>query len=462
MQTRVARDGRTVVPVARKGRTKVSGRSRAGYQAADLLLAMTEPSQKEEQDPRLEMPRILIETMRVVGPDDLTARDEALYKMLLAVARMQGIDRERHTVDMADMLDYLEIRSVDRAVESLGRITRTTVTYDLRQENLRRRATLPLIIAETTEDLKRGTATLEYSIPFPVRRAILDALSYAKLEINAFARFRCRYTARLYQRLALRAGYSVRDPWTIEPKQLAEELGFPVERWHYGTFLRDCLKPAMADIDNHVRRFHVVWQEVRGTGRGRPVEKLVFEPSEAVQRLDEAQAVEITRRMRMALEEADPVHSKDELPTTKDFAKAAGIVKRPAVELSEAFREALDDAKRDPSAPIGGGRRFLSGGMLLSTLRTSGPRAALSEWLRTLQFGKPLYPQERSTIKAAAQVPQMVPYAPDFVPLPDWSIDEAAEDHDPLDDVEVEDIEPPATFFDELAPTGEFADDIPF
>ena len=93
MQTRVARDGRTVVPVARKGRTKVSGRSRAGYQAADLLLAMTEPSQKEEQDPRLEMPRILIETMRVVGPDDLTARDVALYKMLLAVARMQGIDR---------------------------------------------------------------------------------------------------------------------------------------------------------------------------------------------------------------------------------------------------------------------------------------------------------------------------------------------------------------------------------
>src|SRR5690606_36233784 len=128
--------------------------------------------------------------------------------------------------------------------------------YDFLDEEVRRRGAMPLILAEVAEDLRSSTAVLTYAIPGPIRRVVMATRDYALLEINAFARFRNKYTGRLYQRLAYRAGMDdlLRKPWTVTPLQLAKELGYPLAKYgtlHYGSFIRRCLKPAIDEIEAH-------------------------------------------------------------------------------------------------------------------------------------------------------------------------------------------------------------------
>ena len=156
--TTVLEDG-TVVPfVARMGGKKPGG-SRKGYHAGDLLAAMT-GAEESTPWPTVEKPKVLIESIRVVGPDDLTARDQAVYEFLLATARAKGMEKEKHTVPLKKVMEYLDVDSVERVVESLDRIARTVVKYDLRDDEMRRRGWLHLIQAEVTEDLGTGKADL--------------------------------------------------------------------------------------------------------------------------------------------------------------------------------------------------------------------------------------------------------------------------------------------------------------
>ena len=373
-------DGRMIVHVSKR-RIPLRGAQRKGIQASDLMAALTDPAEGMKQSPRVEKPRVMIETMRVVGDDVMTAHDVALYEFLLAHARANGIDKESHEVSPKDMMRFLEVRHVDRIVESLERITRTVVRYDFRDEEVRRRGAMPLILAELTEDLRSGTATLTYAIPAPIRRVVLAARDFAMLEINAFAQFSCRYTGRLYQRLALRAGMDepLRRPWEITPRQLAEELGFPLEKdgsLHYATFIRRCLKPALNDIDLHVERFSVRMDEVRGTGRGRPVEKLVFVTSGTRKRFEETKAAYLSSRGVAAIRADDPRHESFELPGTLAIGRAVTRTGLDEFTLNEGWRDVLAKAKANPNGDIGG----MQGGFLLSVLRKNGVGAAFGMW----------------------------------------------------------------------------------
>lgn len=380
-------DGREVVHV-RKSRRPVRGEDRKGIRAADLMKALTDPIEAMKTSPMTEKPRVLIETVRVVGEDLMTAHDTAIYERLLAHARDEGIDQDSHEIAVSALTKYLEVRNVDRIVESLERITRTVVRYDIQDEEIRRRGAMPLILAEVAEDLRSGTATLTYAIPGPIRRVVLAARDYAWLEINAFAGFKCRYSGRLYQRLALRAGYddALRKPWEISPLQLATELGYPLERdgtLHYASFVRRCLEPAMTDIKECVTRFAASWEVGRrGEGRGRPVETLIFTVTASRKRFEEHRAAYLSRPGLAESRADDPDHSDGELPGMLFIGRAMTLTGRDEFTLIREWKAALKEAKANPSGHVNG--VGMQGGFLLSVLKKEGVGAAFAMWSEML------------------------------------------------------------------------------
>lgn len=390
-------DGRQVVHV-RKSKQPITGKDRKGVRASDLMKALTDTGASMRQQPMTEKPRVLIETVRVVGEDIMTAHDTAIYERLLAHARDKGIDKDSHEIAIGALMKFIEVRNVDRIVASLERITRTVVRYDLQDDEVRRRGAMPLILAEVAEDLRSGTATLTYAIPGPIRRVVLAARDFAWLEIDAFARFKSRYAGRLYQRLALRAGYDeqLRKPWELAPIQLATELGYPLEKdgtLHYASFIRRCLEPAMKDIKEHVSRFSASWGVGRrGEGRGRPVETLVFKVSGTLKHFKEVKAARLSRAGLAESRAPDPEHADSEMPGMLVIGKAMTLTGRDEFTLIREWKSVLKEARANPQGHVGGLQ--VQGGFLLSVLRREGVGAAFAMWADMLPpAAKPQLPR---------------------------------------------------------------------
>jgi hypothetical protein len=247
------------------------------------------------------------------------------------------------------------------------------VVYDFRTEGARYDGDMPLILAQIEQDLRSGTALVRYSIPAPVRAAILEAAEYAMLELNVFPRFSSRYSGRLYPRLAWRAAQPGRtgERWEVEPVALAESLGYPVDgSLHFASFMKRCVEPAVSDINEHVAAFSVkLGDPVRGEGRGRPVERLVFEMAVAAKRFEAVQAAWLTQREYDVISRPDEVLAHDELPSTLLVGKAVTLTGLPAVDLSEGWRRVLAKAKALPNDECLPG---IQGGMLAFTVRKDG------------------------------------------------------------------------------------------
>lgn len=359
------------------------GAQRKGVRAGDLLMELTDRDRRPYVRPQHDKPRVLIETMRFVGEDRLTARDQAVYEFLVANARHAGIDRDAHAVRLGDLMAYVSETTPERIADSLERLTRTLVRYDLRHETTRVYGAMPFIIAQVTEDLLEGMATLEYTIPAPVRHAILAATHYTMLEINAFAGFSSRYSGRLYQRLALRTGRT----WEVEPLELAKALNYrPAEEgllWAY--FWRRCLEPALADIAEHVQAFSVSFDPgkdlVRGRGRGRPVEKIRFRVSAVHQRWIDLKAAPLHRNAWHQAKLPDALHSDEELPSTLAIGKAKTATGWSEFDLLHGWRAMLDRVKKDPRGKAATG---LEAWLLLRVLKDDGADAAFAFWAQAM------------------------------------------------------------------------------
>src|SRR5687768_3287515 len=66
--------------------------------AANLLEALTSREEMDRQEPEVTKPKAMIETMRIVGDDNLTASDAAVYELLLTWARHCGLNPEAHEI----------------------------------------------------------------------------------------------------------------------------------------------------------------------------------------------------------------------------------------------------------------------------------------------------------------------------------------------------------------------------
>lgn len=265
--------------------------------------------------------------------------------------------------------------------ESLGRIVDARVSYDYTDtvdgETIRRRGEkVPLIITETRESLSSGACHFVYSIPAPIRRYFAASTEWTWLEIAAFPRFRSKYSAVFYQRAAAVAALeSVKKrTWNLAPEELAEILGYVPKKFAFAVFMRDVIRPVLADIEQHVRRFRVEMDDPKreGSGRGRAVTELVFRiiPNEGSKPYAEYRSRSLSDREMAVVHMKTDELSPEELPSTFIIGKAAVGSGIDAGTLSEAWRKALIAAKSDPDCQLEG--LGISAELLLHTLHHNG------------------------------------------------------------------------------------------
>ncbi len=339
---------------------------------SNFKAAMLDPAEMERQAVTMPKPREMIEQVRFVGgKDKLTAADHALYEGLIAWAQKHGPKSESYDIPLESITGYAGIGSTDALVAAMHRLGTTHVRYDIRSDDWRRRGTLPLVVAEVAENVRRGDGYVRYSIPEPVRRLMIKPKSYAMLEMFALPRFRSRYSSRLYQRLALRAGYSAQalGEWEIEPENLARSLGFAWTR--YADFRRNCLEPALEDIRREVRRFEVTCRTVhaRGRVRGRPtVAKLRFELTPLVAQPVAAMAKTPLSQDEVAyIERYDGQIPQNYIPSAETISRLVTYRRKAhpegkdfnAAVLCDYWRAAVDEslageARPDVRAPVAG------------------------------------------------------------------------------------------------------------
>jgi len=321
--------------------------------AGRLVDALLSDHEMARQAPSVPKPAKMIEKIRIIGDDVLTATDEAVYQLFLAWSRREGIERETHEIPFEAVRSYTRTARTDDLIESFKRLAVTTVIYDIRDDHTRRRGIVPLASTELTEDLLNGTAIVSFSLPVYIRDLMLSARSHAYLELRAFPHFKCRYTSRLYQRLALRAGYDVevQQPWVIDPAKLAAEIGFKFTgAFRYIDFKRNCLIPALSDIEQHVRKFgvEIIETKAEASGRGRPcIGKITFvtTPKDYIAPLASLKSTKISSIEMTMITADDPVIERDFIPSPAAVSRVVhtlGHRYRPA-QIEDSWRAAIEE-----------------------------------------------------------------------------------------------------------------------
>ncbi|WP_117191003.1 replication initiation protein [Rhizobium terrae] len=377
----------------------ITGADRSGIQGD--LSAVLDKTRIEKEDPRAERPLVMIRSLRYVGETEgatpaaaMSAKSHALYEYLMASARTQIAKTEDHVVPFAAALAYLDTPRADRIREYVESINGTFVAYDFTDEDGSRRAANRIQLLQC-EDVTRpsGTRVIEYRMHPSVRKVILAATQYAHLEVAAFARFRCKYSARLYPKLAYVAGLDEQHPLVYKPEDLAAELGWVGKRgrFHWGHFESDVLKPAMDDMfgaadgstSAKVRRFSGDYELRRAATRGRPVEAVIIRVGKAKKHLAETQKppIDATERDRIReMFERAKLDTATEVPSEEILAQAAGKLKVDVILVAERWITTMSLAKEDPDILIGS-LGILTGRQILTAMATEGIRDAFTRWL---------------------------------------------------------------------------------
>lgn len=366
------------------GKNIVRGRNRRGIRSGDWEKE-TSSDRHFLDNPQAEKARVLVETAAVIGADLLTAQDIALHEYLLACARRKGLDKARHKISMKALTGYLGITKPERVWDSLERLMATIVRYHIIDPTTSRRVCLPMLqqVAMSTNRITDKTV-IDYAIPGVIRDAILESRAYTWIDINTFPKFRCKYSGRLYPKLALMAGYDhrVRKPWTPTIDELAQFIGYakPGDAVHAGSFFR-MLDKALAEIAEHVTRFEVVCVKPKRAahGQGRPLAGTFYITTSSTTRsvysykpafLGPSQIGQIEDRRYTLLEDR-------EHPPVKYFAQAQVMTGFPAEELSNRWRRDVIGGRLDPEVRIGA----MTGALLTSVLDDEGIRNAFRFWI---------------------------------------------------------------------------------
>ena len=146
-------------------------------------------------------------------------------------------------------------------------------------------------VEEISED---GMSVVEFEFSDNFKRVIQRSDYYARVNLGVMLALQSRYALTLYDLGCLIINRQNRVvKMTVE--ELRRRLGVPDGSFkNFAEFRRDVLVKSKAEIDQ-LADFTVEWDEVRGSGRGRPVEavKMTFCPKDPIEQ--EATAKELDR-----------------------------------------------------------------------------------------------------------------------------------------------------------------------
>lgn len=230
-------------------------------------------------DPTLPKPRTQIEVMET--GNGLTLADRKLFNVLLAYSWDKLADPDAplppfraSTADLRRAIgDDTESNNV-RLRQSFDRLMQTLVRFPYWSEadQQLKEGGSPLL---SFRALPRGSGYAEWEFPPKLRPLLAKPGAWARIHLAICAQFSSKYSLALYELLSLRA--NLREPrWEVALDGLRDSLGCADKMPNYAHFQRRVLDPAVGEI-NELSGLHIAYEEMRSHGRGRKVEKLLFD-----------------------------------------------------------------------------------------------------------------------------------------------------------------------------------------
>jgi len=304
--------------------------------------------------PRVEIPRIVVDTMRIVS-NNLRAHDVAAFWRLFAEARKSGINRDVHGIWLSDLVAYLGLNSIHRAKAALVRLSQAFMTLRLNQEGARGLCSMRMIEVIHDEDLAelRGHDLVFFRLPEALKLAVLHSRDYAWAELNAMARFTSKFSFPLYLKLCLKAGKIRREIPPMTRAEFAKLVGMPakVQSSVLDKTMQLVLNELLA-IDGVRRRFPI---DIAFVTKG-DMEKLVIAVGSSAKRVREAKpawiAPEMAEKMIKTVYDMKPRDRKF-YPSLTRFRQAATLVGAQPFKVFSVWQTDLH-AVRSHAEPIVG------------------------------------------------------------------------------------------------------------
>ena len=183
--------------------------------------------------------------------------------------------------------------------ELLRVIVRIRTTTKKGKPAIMSQSLLSSCVEEISED---GMSVVEYEFSESFKRVIQRSDYYARVNLGVMLALQSRYSLTLYDLGCLIINRQNRVV-KMNVEELRRRLGVPEGSFkNFAEFRRDVLAKSKSEIDQ-LADFTVEWEEVRGSGRGRPVEavKLTFcpkNPDEQEETAKELDRPKIGRRAR--------------------------------------------------------------------------------------------------------------------------------------------------------------------
>lgn len=183
--------------------------------------------------------------------------------------------------------------------ELLRVIVRIRTTTKKGKPAIMSQSLLSSCVEEISED---GMSVVEFEFSESFKRVIQRSDYYARVNLGVMLALQSRYSLTLYDLGCLIINRQNRVV-KMNVEELRRRLGVPEGSFkNFAEFRRDVLAKSKAEIDQ-LADFVVEWEEIRGSGRGRPVEavKLTFSPKNPVEQEETAKELDrpkVGRRAR--------------------------------------------------------------------------------------------------------------------------------------------------------------------
>lgn len=331
----------------------IRGYQRKGIRARDL--AYEAVYSNERTSPRIEVPRSIILGMRLEN-SNLTAADVAIFWRCFAQARLNGIDRESHSIRVSELMAFLGWLSLERVKKCLARLRVSTVSNHFNHEGCHGRQSMPmLILLDDAYEVAnmQSSDRLYFALPKAVCDAVLVAKDYALVDLNAISRFKSRCTATMFMRLSLMAGYheGLRHDQKLTFADLRTMFGLP-KTARKGALLEmmHTIQDDLEAISGPRRRFNEFFTWPTGNE-----DFFIFNTTSSVRRVRDVKPEPMSEKMKEMVCDRTKFRIKHhEYPSLLVIRQAATLHCVSPLDLSEQWRLQVLKARSDSMHTIAG------------------------------------------------------------------------------------------------------------
>lgn len=219
------------------------------------------------------------------GQKALSLRAQKLWHLLVKAAGVKLADNTTHSIPLADLYQTgLGHMTLAERIDTLRELQTTLVEVRAPSAKVKDRMRVisgPLLDYVARDEDDRGD--LEWSFSRVLRSVFANSEHWAVLSKRAVMAFESRYSLRLYELIALRAGLDHKTSETFPLEDLRARLGVPVNTLTtWSNFRVVALDPAIAEV-NQLAGFRVSYEPVK-RGRSVVAVKLSWEVKSAPER----------------------------------------------------------------------------------------------------------------------------------------------------------------------------------